>query len=109
LVLELIAGDVALAAQFEQSRSVNRDAVGEERGRVAVTAADPGGPQLLAGGGIVALELEGHAEEELVLLADASDDRRAPRTEKAFAGQPRVATGFGHLPDFLAGLLVDGK
>src|SRR5207249_3923197 len=98
LVLELVPGNIAGAAQFEQAGPVNHEAVGAQWRRVAVTTPHRGRPQLLARLWVVTLEFEGHAEDELVLVADAGDDRRAPGAEKPLTGQPRVAAGLGCLP-----------
>src|SRR5262249_55922402 len=109
LGLESILGDVPHAAELAHHTAVDHVAVGNDGGGVAVRAADCRRPQLLAGPGVVALELEGNAEDELILIADAGDDGGAPGAEELAAAQARIAAGFRRFPDLGAGSLVDGN
>src|SRR5262245_22321938 len=79
-----------------------------KRGGVAVDARGPlDRPQFLARLRVEAGEPARDREDELVLLADAGDDRRTPGAEELLAGDARVAARFVHLPHLLAGVLVD--
>src|SRR5262245_52000956 len=107
LVLEPALADVARAAQLDEVRAEDRQAVNEQRRGIAVHARPAGGPELLACLGIIALDLVGHREDELILFADAGDDRRAPGAQELLAGNAGVAAVFRSLPDLPAGPLVD--
>src|SRR5262245_14267993 len=106
-IIEQVFGDVAGAAELEQIGAVDCQALDLQRRMVAIGAAGAGRPEFLASLRIVTLELMRQCEEKLVLLADANDDGRTPRTEKVLGRNSRVASRFVRLPDLLARVLVD--
>src|SRR5262249_44099835 len=97
--------DIAPAAGLErQQRSVAAGRGEDEAVRGHRRRRDPVRqplvlPELLAGRGVIAAQLVLGVHYQLPFTIDRDDDRRAPRAEEAWAGS---------LPEFLAGLHVEG-